>query len=108
MYNDWCMPRKTFTFTAKLWIYPSETAAWHFVTLPKKEGILITQTYAALRRGFGSLPVEVTLGKTTFTTSIFPDRHSGSYLLPIKAAVRKKEELLAGDILTFTLTILKL
>ncbi len=97
--------KRTYTCTAKIWIYPSETAAWHFVTLPKNEGGLIKETFAPLRRGFGSLPVTVTIGKTTWNASIFPDSHSGSYLLPLKASVRKKEELLAGDSIRFTLTI---
>jgi hypothetical protein len=91
--------------TGKIWLYPGESAAWHFVTLPKKEGVQIKEMYAPLRRGFGSLPVSVTIGKTTWDTSIFPDSRSGSYLLPLKAAVRKKEELLVDDSITFTLTI---
>ncbi len=94
-----------YTFTAKLWLYPGETANWHFLTLPKKEGALIKEQYAPHRRGFGSLPVSVTIGATSWDTSIFPDRQSGSYLLPIKASVRKKEELLPEDKVTCTINI---
>ncbi len=94
-----------YTAQAKIWLYPGESASWHFVTLPKDLGTTIKQTYAHNRRGFGSLPVTVTIGTTTFTTSIFPDRHSGSYLLPLKASVRNKEELLLDDTITFSFYI---
>lgn len=94
-----------YTCRAKIWLYPGETTAWHFVTLPKDLGTTLKQTYAKNRRGFGSLPVTVTIGATTFDTSIFPDRHSGSYLLPLKASVRRKEELLLDDTITLSFLI---
>ncbi len=93
------------TCSAKIWLYPGETASWHFVTLPQELGAHLKQTYAPHRRGFGSLPVSVTIGYTTWRTSMFPDRQSGSYLLPLKASVRKKEELLVGDTIALTLTV---
>lgn len=99
------MASKHYTFSAKIWLYPTETAAWHFVTLPKDIGSILKSTHQANRRGFGSLPVSVTIGTTTWHTSIFPDGHSGSYLLPIKAAVRTHEELLLDDVVTVTLQV---
>ena len=50
------------------------------------------------RRGFGSVRVRVTLGGSTWTTSIFPDSARDCYVLPIKRAVRNAETLGAGDI----------
>ena len=64
--------------TEKVWLYPGETANWHFVTLTKKVGQEIKETFGKNARGFGSLPVEVTIGATTFKTSIFPDKRVGS------------------------------
>jgi hypothetical protein len=46
------------------------------------------------------------LGKTSWKTSIFPDAKSGGYLLPLKAVVRKKENVAARDIVSFTLELL--
>lgn len=94
-----------FTLEAKVWLYPGETAAWHFVTLPQKESELIKELFAPAKRGFGSLPVLVTVGKTQWKTSIFPDKKAGAYLLPLKAEVRKKENLSAGDVMRFTVEI---
>jgi hypothetical protein len=100
------MAKKSYTMTEKIWLYPGDMAAWHFVTLTKKIGQEIKETYGKSARGFGSLPVEVTIEKTTWKTSIFPDKRAGSYLLPIKAQVRKKEDIEAGELVKFSITLL--
>ena len=80
-------------------------AGWAFIALPKKESAEIKARFAKKQRGWGSLPVSVTIGKTKWKTSIFPDRKAGVYLLPLKAKVRKKEEIIAGDAVTVFLDI---
>lgn len=89
----------------KVWLYPSETASWHFFTVPKKESSEIKAKYGNLSKGWGSLPVSVSIGKTTWTTSIFPDSKSGTYILPLKAEVRKKEGIFDGDTYTVSFVI---
>ena len=91
--------------TEKVYLYPSEVAAWHFVAVTKSVGKEIKEKYGGLARGFGSLPVSVTIGKTTWTTSIFPDKYSGSYILPLKASVRKKEDVEAGESITYSIVV---
>jgi hypothetical protein len=98
------MSTSTFTITSKLWLY-SGAAAWTFITLPQKESAQIKKAYSVLKRGWGSLPVAVKIGKTEWTTSIFPDTKSNAYLLPVKADVRQKEGLRVGDNITFRLRI---
>ena len=93
-----------FSINTKIWLYPG-MAGWHFVTLPKGITKDIDFFFAHAKRGWGSLPVEVTLGNTSWKTSIFPDKKIGSYLLPLKAEVRKKESLFEGDSATLTLEI---
>jgi hypothetical protein len=80
-------------------------AGWHFVGVPKKESAEIK---AGVKRkaGFGSIPVTVTLGTTVWKTSIFPDKKSGCYLLPLKAKVRNTEEVLACDSVLFKIKLL--
>lgn len=97
--------KKTFTLKTKLWLYPGESASWHFLTLPKKESAFIKDAFGANSRGWGSLPVTVTIGKTTWETSIFPDRKSGTYLLPVKASVRKAEGLFVDDTISYRVKI---
>ena len=87
-----------FKFSAKVWIYPGMKGAWHFVSIPKKESAGIKKIFGALAGGWGSLPVNVTIGKTSWKTSIFPDKKSASYILPLKSNVRKKEKIYEGDV----------
>jgi hypothetical protein len=89
---------------SKVWLY-SGVSAWHFITIPKKESENIKKIFGKSARGWGSIPVKVTLGKTSWRTSIFPDRKSGTYMLPLKSEIRKKEEILAEDNVKFILEI---
>lgn len=89
----------------KLFVYPSETASWYFLPITKKIGLEIKEKYAKQRRGFGSLPVVVTIGESVWETSIFPSKQSGSYILPIKAKVRKNEGIQAGESIEFSIKI---
>ncbi len=90
----------------KVWLYPGEMANWHFITLTKPVGQEIKKTFGKNAKGFGSLPVEVSIGETVWKTSIFPDKRADSYLLPLKAKVRKIEDIEAGDTITFSITLL--
>ena len=92
--------------TEKVFLYPGESANWHFVPVTKSVGVEIKALFGKSVRGFGSRKVEVTIGQTTWQTSIFPDSYSGSYILPLKAAVRKQEGIEAGDRVTFTINVL--
>ncbi len=98
------MQKRRYQFSASVWVYPG-VAAWHFLSVPKKESAGIKQAFHEKKRGWGSLPVAVTIGKTTWNTSIFPDTKSGTYLLPLKAAVRKREHIFAKEELRVSLKI---
>ncbi len=100
------MEKSSYTMKEKVWLYPGDMANWHFVTLTKKVGQEIKEKRGKSARGFGSLPVEVSIGKTVWKTSIFPDKRVGSYLLPLKAQVRKKEDIEAGDLVKFSIVLL--
>jgi hypothetical protein len=96
-----------FTFDAELWIWDARRAdSWTFVSLPAEASAEIHESVgAAPRSGFGSVRVRVTVGASSWTTSIFPDAASGSYVLPIKKAVRKAEALEHGDIARVTVEL---
>jgi len=85
-----------FEFAAPLWRYPAADG-WHFVSLPAEVSAEITDITAGARRGFGSVRVGVTIGASSWRTSIFPDSKTGVYLLPVKKAVRVAEHLHVGD-----------
>lgn len=100
------MEKRIYKLKKEVWLYPGDKGAWHFVNIPKKESAEIRESFGGQKRGFGSHRVEVKTGKTTFLTSIFPDSKSGCYLLPLKAAVRKKEKFGSGDVISFSIKIL--
>jgi hypothetical protein len=83
-------------FAAPLWRYPG-AGGWHFVSLPPEISADITDLTAGTRRGFGSVRVAVTVGATSWRTSLFPDSKTGAYLLPVKKAVRVAERPDVGD-----------
>jgi hypothetical protein len=85
-----------FQFETKLWRYQGN-AAWHFVTLPKDISEQMRALSQGMRNAFGSLRVIVTIGESTWRTSVFADTKAGAFVLPVKAEVRKKEKISHGD-----------
>ena len=96
---------KTYMMTEKVGRYPSETDAWYLVEIPKKIGLEIYANYGQHHRGFGSLPVLATIGKTSWQTSIFRSKRISTYMLFLKAAIRKKESIEAGDKIPVSIVI---
>lgn len=92
----------TYSFASTIWRVQGE-AAWHFLDVPEDVTDEIDERYgsgspaAAGRRGFGSVRVEVSLGTTTWRTSLFPDSKRGCYVLPVKKAVRTANRLSEGS-----------
>lgn len=78
---------------------------WHFVTLPVDQADEIDELTMFTSRGFGSVRVEVTIGNTTWDTSLFPDAKAESYVLPIKKLVRTAERLEAGKVVEVSLEL---
>ena len=99
------MKKTKYRLKSEVWLYPGMSAAWHFISVPKRESEEIKKNFGAAKRGWGSLPVTVTIRKTSWQTSIFPDKKSGTFLLPLKASVRKNEGIYHGDVINFSLTL---
>lgn len=86
----------TYSFQGELWHYPEE-AGWHFITLPQDLADEISDEAAPFRKGFGSVKVTASIAGNSWSTSIFPDSKSGSYLLPVKKAIRAVAGIHDGD-----------
>ncbi len=96
--------KNNYIIKSEVFLYPGMTG-WHFISIPKKQSEEIKKSFGNLSRGWGSLPIIVTIGKTKWKTSIFPDKKSGTYLLPLKAEIRKIENIYSGDIISFSIKI---
>jgi hypothetical protein len=98
--------RVVVVFEAKLWRWDARRAdTWTFVSLPADASEEIRERAGASRRGFGSVRVRVTVGGSTWATSIFPDSASGNYVLPVKRPVREAEGIDVGDTATVTVEV---
>ncbi|CTQ54731.1 hypothetical protein LP7551_03266 [Roseibium album] len=93
-------------FTGELWLSPGP-GGWTFITLPKDCADQI-RFYTGTRKGraWGMIKVKTRIGKSEWSTAIWLDKASGSFLLPVKAAVRKKEDIAAGYESEVSLTVL--
>ena len=104
---------ETHTIRTTLWIWTSDKApaSWHFLTIAGVTGeaihalALMRRLESGLRRGWGAMKVAATIGGTSWETSMFPDKASGGWFLPIKASVRKAEGLVAGDEVEVTIAV---
>jgi hypothetical protein len=88
-----------FTFIGKCWLWQGK-GTWHFITLPqdKSEEIkFFSDNHFGKRRGWRSVRVSANIGGTIWETSIFPSGSLEAYILPIKAEVRKKQKIVAGN-----------
>jgi hypothetical protein len=93
-------------FDAELWRWDARRLdSWVFVSLPEAQSQDIRELFDGPRRGFGSLRVTVTIGATVWATSIFPDGRRGCYVLPVKAPVRRAEDLDVGDVVAVSVEL---
>jgi hypothetical protein len=91
--------------TGPLWLWTGDNGSWHFFTVPPEQSDEIRAHCLANRRGFRSARVEASIGRVTWRTSVFPTK-SGGYFLPVKADVRRKAGVAAGDAVTVELELL--
>jgi len=78
-------------------------APFFYARIPAAAGARIAAVKRAASYGWGVIPVEATIAGVRFTTSLFP--REGSYLLPLKDAVRRQLGATVGDVLAVTLAI---
>ncbi len=95
-------PTSELSFTAEIieWRGP---APFYYAPLPEAEAEAVREMKKLVSYGWGVIPVTATIGKTTFTTSLFPK--DGTYLLPLKMAVRKQIGATVGDVVKVRMTL---
>lgn len=91
-----------FTFESEV-IYWRGPAPFFYAPMPTEAAQEVRRASKLVSYGWGVIPVEVTIGDITFTTSLFPK--DGTYLVPLKDAVRKPSGITAGDTVHIELTL---
>jgi len=89
-------------FNGKIWFWHGP-APWYFVTVPANQSHDLKAILGFVTYGWGMIPANVRIGKTEWKTSLFPK--DDRYIVPIKASVRKVENLEEGDIVTIRLEV---
>lgn len=91
-----------FEFSGPIWFWKGP-APWYFVTIPAQESSNIKAIAQLVTYGWGVIPVRVQIGKSTWQTSLFPK--NDLYIVPVKADIRKAEQLSEGDTVTVRLEV---
>jgi hypothetical protein len=89
-------------FTGDVWFWRGP-APFHFVTVPEDESDELQAAAAFVSYGWGMIPVEVRIGSTRWTTSLWPK--DGGYVVPLKDLVRNAEGIDVGDTVAVRLTV---
>jgi hypothetical protein len=89
-------------FSDEVW-YWRGPAPHHFVTVPADECAAIADAARAVSYGWGMIPAAVSVGGSRWSTSLFAK--DGGYIVPLRAAVRRKEGIEVGDLITVRLQI---
>src|SRR5579871_6893215 len=91
-----------FRFEAAV-IYWRGPAPWFYAPVPLEHATTLRRASRLASYGWGCIPVEAKVGGVTFRTSLFPK--DDTYLLPLKAAVRKRADITAGDTIQVEMTV---
>ena len=81
-----------YEFEAKPWLH-NGPGGWHFVSLPVALSTEIRMFSKSAEEGWGRLKATAQIGETKWKTAIWFDGKSQTYLLPLKAEIRKKEKI---------------
>jgi hypothetical protein len=83
-----------FRFDAEV-IYWRGPSPFFFAPIPLHHASGLRRVSNLVTYGWGMIPVEATIGDVAFYTALFPKDET--YLLPLKADVRRKTNITAGD-----------
>jgi hypothetical protein len=93
-----------YRFSAKIWQYAGP-GGWYFVSLPLKLSREIRANFKSEEEGWGRLTATARIGNSEWKTAIWFDTKRKTYLLPLKAEIRKSEKLVAGKKVSVTVFI---
>ncbi len=84
-------------------IYWRGPSPFFYAPTPPDCAAEVRRVSKAVTYGWGMVPVEARIGAVVFKTSLFPKDET--YLLPLKAEVRRKADITAGDLIAVDMII---
>ena len=96
-----------YDFYASPYQYSSseEMCGWTFVSLPKELALEIRDNFKCREEGWGRMKITAKLGKSEWQTAIWFDTKQDTYLLPLKAIIRKQEKIVLGEEVKITISV---
>ena len=91
-----------FEFDGIIWFWRGP-APWYFVTVPENHSRNLKAITGLVTYGWGMIPATVRIGNTVWETSLWPKDER--FIVPIKASVRKVENLELDDSVTVRLEV---
>lgn len=77
----------------------------YFVTLPDDVAQAVREKFGGSHHAVGSLPVSVALGRSIWSTSLYADHDSNSYVIAIKDDVRRRELVREGQFVSLRFAV---
>lgn len=84
-------------FKAKVWVHSSE-GGWHFLSMPHEISKEIRDNLKGQEEGWGRMKATAQIEDCSWETSIWFDTKIGTYILPVKAEIRKKKNIRVDDL----------
>lgn len=84
-----------YEFMAEPWQYAGP-GGWHFVSLPKTISTEIRNFFKQEEAGWGRLKTTAKIGTSEWKTAVWFDTKMNTYILPLKAEIRKAENIVVG------------
>ncbi len=94
----------TYKFESLVWKYDG-AGSWFFVSLPTDLSYEIRNLLKKQEEGWGRMKVIATIGQNQWKTAIWFDTKRNTYLLPVKAEIRKKENIQCDDLVCVSLLL---
>lgn len=84
-------------------VYWRGPSPFFYAPIPPSHVEELRQVSKIVTYGWGMIPVEARIGDVVFRTSLYPKDET--YLLPLKADVRRKTNVTAGDLIAVDMAI---
>ena len=96
------LPTVQLTFSGEVWHWRGP-APYHFVSVPDAESDQLAAVAPLVSYGWGMVPVAVRLGRTRWTTALWPK--DGGYVVPLRDWVRADEGIELGQVVEVRLDV---
>lgn len=96
--------RIQYDFSGRLWKSEGQ-GGWHFVSLPKDTSQEIRANLQWQEEGWGRMKAMAKIEDVEWETAIWFDKKKDTYLLPVKAVIRKKIKLELNQVLELSISI---